>query len=100
MTELDRHTGTSVVTVKNFLDALAENSRLGYLHGVCQKFDELMSAERGEVKMTVTSAEGLDSRTLSRLQTAVSKSYVALGKKLQVTNKVGPSSYKHGLGSA
>ncbi len=100
VTELNKHTGTSVITVKNFLDALAENNRLGHLHGVCKKFGELMSAERGEVKMTVTSAERLDSRTLSRLEIAASKSsYIAPGKKLQVTNKVGPAYYKHTLGS-
>ena len=44
-------------TVKNFLAALAENNRLSLLGGVCGKFAELMSAWRGEVEMTVTSAE-------------------------------------------
>ena len=78
-------------TVKNFLAALAENNRLSLLGGVCGKFAELMSAWRGEVEMTVTSAEQLDNRTLSRLETAVSKSdYVGQGMKLKVTNKVNP----------
>ncbi|PHH73071.1 hypothetical protein CDD80_4076 [Ophiocordyceps camponoti-rufipedis] len=45
-------------TVKNFLDALAANNRLGLLHGVCTKFADLMAAARGEVQMTVTSAQG------------------------------------------
>ncbi|KAL6411047.1 ATP synthase F1, delta subunit [Ilyonectria robusta] len=89
--ELSKHTGANVATVKNFLETLAENNRLGHLQGVCEKFGELMSAKRGEVEMTITSAERLDNKTLSRLETAVSKSsYVGQGKKLKVTNKVDP----------
>ncbi|RKK24261.1 hypothetical protein BFJ66_g17159 [Fusarium oxysporum f. sp. cepae] len=60
--ELSKHTGTNVVTLKNLLQTLAENNRLGHLQGVCQKFE-----------------------------TAVSKSsYVGQGKKLRVTNKIDP----------
>ncbi|KAH6959970.1 ATP synthase delta subunit-domain-containing protein [Ilyonectria sp. MPI-CAGE-AT-0026] len=89
--ELSKHTGANVATVKNFLETLAENNRLGHLQSVCEKFGELMSAKRGEVEMTITSAERLDNKTLSRLETAVSKSsYVGQGKKLKVTNKVDP----------
>ncbi|KAJ8129968.1 hypothetical protein O1611_g3662 [Lasiodiplodia mahajangana] len=41
--------------------------------------------------MVVTSAQPLDNKTLSRLETAVSKSqYVGQGKKLKVTNTVNP----------
>lgn len=86
--ELEKPAGTNA-TVKNFLQTLAENNRLSLLGGVCTKFGELMSAARGEVEMTVTSATPLDNRTLSRLETAVSKStYVGQGKKLKVTNEV------------
>ncbi|KAL1860590.1 ATP synthase F0 subcomplex subunit OSCP atp5 [Diaporthe australafricana] len=86
--ELEKTAGTSP-TVKNFLQTLAENNRLSLLGGVCTKFGELMSASRGEVEMTVTSATPLDNRTLNRLETAVSKSaYVGQGKKLKVTNEV------------
>lgn len=53
--ELEKTAGTNP-TVKNFLQTLAENNRLGLLGGVCNKFGELMSAARGEVEMTVTSA--------------------------------------------
>ncbi|KAH7475277.1 hypothetical protein FOMA001_g11764 [Fusarium oxysporum f. sp. matthiolae] len=89
--ELSKHTGTNVVTVKNLLQTLAENNRLGHLQGVCEKFGELMSAKRGDIEMTITSAERLDNKTLSRLETAVSKSsYVGQGKKLRVTNKIDP----------
>ncbi len=43
--------------VKNFLKTLAENNRLGILEGVCEKFTTLMGAARGEVEMTITSAQ-------------------------------------------
>lgn len=56
--ELEKHTGGSDKsgTVKNLLAALAENNRLGILEGVCEKFGTLMSAYRGEMELTVTSA--------------------------------------------
>ncbi|KAL9573968.1 hypothetical protein ACKAV7_001912 [Fusarium commune] len=80
--ELSKHTSTNVVTVKNLLQTLAENNRLGHLQGVCEEFGELMSAKQGEVEMT---------KTLSRLETAVSKSlHVGQGRKLRVTNKIDP----------
>lgn len=53
--ELEKTSGSSE-TVKNFLQTLAENNRLALLGPVCTRFSELMSASRGEVEMTVTSA--------------------------------------------
>ena len=76
-------------TVQNFLDTLAENNRLGVLEGVCEKFGTLMSAARGEVEMTITSAAPLDQKVVRQLETAVGKSrYVGQGKKLKVVPKV------------
>lgn len=43
-------------TIKNLLEALAENNRLGMLGGVIDKFAVLMGAHRGEVEAVVTSA--------------------------------------------
>ncbi|KAI1006170.1 hypothetical protein K3495_g2051 [Podosphaera aphanis] len=78
-------------TIKNFLTTLAENNRLGLLKGVCDKFGDLISAARGEVELTVTSSVQLDSKTLHRLESAVSKSrFVGQGKKLKVKNKINP----------
>ncbi|KAL6793559.1 ATP synthase delta subunit domain-containing protein [Trichoderma sp. SZMC 28013] len=89
--ELVKQAGASGATLKNFLDTLAENNRLGLLKGVTEKFGQIIAAARGEVEMTVTSAQALDSKTLSRLETAVAKSsYVGQGKKLKVTNAVNP----------
>lgn len=42
--------------MKNFLATLAENNRLSLLEGVANNFATLMSAQRGEVELTVTSA--------------------------------------------
>ncbi|KHN97347.1 ATP synthase subunit 5 [Metarhizium album ARSEF 1941] len=87
--ELARQAGAGGDTVRNFLDALAENNRLALLKGVCDKFAAIMSAARGELELKVTSAQPLDGKTLARLETAVSKSpYVGQGKKLKVTNQV------------
>ncbi|KAL3421885.1 ATP synthase F1 [Phlyctema vagabunda] len=91
ITELQKHTGGADKgdTVKNFLNTLAENNRLSLLKGVCEKFTELMSASKGEVEMTVTSATPLNNKILTQLESAVSKSkYVGQGKTLKVTNKV------------
>lgn len=89
--ELVKQAGGNSATLKNFLETLAENNRLGLLGGVCEKFNQIMSASRGEVEMTVTSAQPLDNKTLNRLESAVAKSsYVGQGKKLKVTNAVNP----------
>lgn len=56
--ELQKHTGGADKgdTVKNFLETLAENNRLGLLKGVCEKFGALMRAQSGEIDLIVTSA--------------------------------------------
>ena len=56
--ELQKHTGGADKgdTVKNFLQTLAENNRLGILPGVCEKFSILIGAARGEIDLVVTSA--------------------------------------------
>lgn len=56
--ELEKHTGgqDKSNTVKNFLAALADNNRLALLEGICDKFGQLMSASRGEMELTITTA--------------------------------------------
>ena len=56
--ELQKHTGGADKgdTVKNLLQTLADNNRLGILEGICDKFTELMGAAKGELEMVVTSA--------------------------------------------
>lgn len=57
--ELEKHTGgqDKSNTVKNFLQALAENNRLALLEGVCEKFGTLMSAAKGEMELLITTAQ-------------------------------------------
>ncbi|KAF2428734.1 OSCP-domain-containing protein [Tothia fuscella] len=91
--ELEKHTGgqDKEKIVKNFLETLAENNRLGTLESVTENFGRLMSAYRGEVELIVTSAAQLDGKVLKQLENAISKSsYVGSGKKLKVVPKVNP----------
>ena len=57
--ELQKHMGGQDKgdTVKNFLKTMADNNRLGLLPDVCEKFTTLMGAARGEVDLTITSAQ-------------------------------------------
>ncbi|KAH9875057.1 ATP synthase F0 subcomplex subunit OSCP atp5 [Plenodomus biglobosus] len=91
--ELQKHIGSQDKEgiVKNLLATLADNNRLGALPGVVEKFGELMGAHRGEVELVVTSAAPLDNRTLSRLESAITKSdYVLKGQTVKVVPKVNP----------
>jgi len=55
--ELEKHVGQDKEgIVKNFLDTLAQNNRLGVLEGVVKNFGILMGAHRGELELVVTSA--------------------------------------------
>ncbi|KAL9083085.1 MAG: hypothetical protein Q9165_008664 [Trypethelium subeluteriae] len=84
-------------TVKNLLNTLADNNRLSILEGVCEKFGTLISAYRGEVECTITSAAPLDPKVLRQLENTIAKSqYVGQGKKLKVVPKVN-SDIKGGL---
>ena len=75
--------------VKNFLDILAENNRLGVLPSVVEKFGELVRADKGEIEIVVTSAVPLDQKLLGRIDAAVASSGVlAAGKKGKIVNKV------------
>nr|ACF78718.1 unknown [Zea mays] len=76
--------------LKNFLSTLAENNRLGLLEGVIDKFETLISAHKGEIELSITSAQELDSKAIQRIEKAVSKSEFSQGKKLKVVTKVNP----------
>ncbi|KAJ3159992.1 ATP synthase F0 subcomplex subunit OSCP atp5 [Geranomyces michiganensis] len=79
-------------TTKNFFDVLAENGRLDQTTKVLTSFNELMSAHRKEVSVTVISAKELDSSTSRRLQGILSNSnLIEKDSKLIVNNKVDPS---------
>ncbi|KAE8149330.1 ATP synthase oligomycin sensitivity conferral protein [Aspergillus avenaceus] len=88
--ELQKLSGDKGDIVKNLLETLAENNRLGLLEGVCEKFSTLMGAHRGEIDLNITSAQELDKKTINRLEKAVSQSQYSQGKKLKVVTKVDP----------
>jgi len=74
----------------NTLSLLAENGRLGRLQGIAKAFGEIMSAHRGQVSATVTTAKALDAAQLKEL-TAVLQVFLKKGNTLQLETKVNPS---------
>lgn len=99
----------------NLFDVLAAHGRLGETEKVIDGFLQLMSAHRGEVEVTVTSAsvsfvsliytfnllysqlvnstiQPLDKSTTSRLEAAIKGSqYASKGKSVKIVQKVNPS---------
>ncbi|GBC05400.1 hypothetical protein RclHR1_06200005 [Rhizophagus clarus] len=82
--------GKYTETTKNFFIVLAENGRLGITTKIINSFQSLMTANRGEVPVTIVSVKELDSNILRRLEKSLAK-FLDPGQKLIVTNKVNPS---------
>ncbi|CAD6891977.1 unnamed protein product [Tilletia controversa] len=93
--QLLSHKGSSADEVtKNLFTVLAENGRLSDTPKVLEGFLELMSAHRGEVTVTVTSATPLDKSAHQRLESALKSSAIASrngGKTLNIVTKVNPA---------
>ncbi|XP_061483718.1 ATP synthase subunit O, mitochondrial [Rhineura floridana] len=79
----------SPVTV-NFINVLAENGRLRYTPGVISAFGKIMSAYRGEVLCSVTTAQPLDEAHLPELKTALN-GFLAKGEVLKLETKIDPT---------
>ncbi|GAA5897678.1 hypothetical protein JCM6882_000066 [Rhodosporidiobolus microsporus] len=80
--------GASDLT-KNLFGVLAENGRLYETDKVIENFLEIMSAHRGEVKVTITTAQPLEKDLQKRLEDSLKASQVATaGKNLVIENKV------------
>jgi F-type H+-transporting ATPase subunit O len=77
--------------LSNLLSVLAENGRLSSAPKVFADFASLMAAYHGELEVIVTSAEPLDSKTMSRLDKALKSTKEAEGKTIKITNRVNPS---------
>lgn len=83
----------------NLLALLVENGRLGQISRVIENFQSLMRASRGEVTITVTSAQKLEDKTLADLKQMISQRPELLGvgkagvkpQNIFVENKVGGS---------
>lgn len=77
---------------KNFFEVLAENGRLYQASKTIDDFLEIMSAHRGEVKVTITTAQPLEKDLQKRLEEALKGSALAgSGKTLIIENKVNES---------
>lgn len=67
----------------NFVNLLAENGRLSNTEAIISSFSKIMSAHRGEVLCSVTTARPLDEPTLADLKTALN-GFLAKGQVLQL----------------
>ncbi|KAF9920550.1 ATP synthase F0 subcomplex subunit OSCP atp5 [Linnemannia zychae] len=77
---------------KNFFDTLAENGRLYDTVKIINSFGSLMSAGRGEVQVTITSAKPLDNKEIEKVKNSLQKSsYIDPKQTLVVSNKVNPA---------
>jgi len=79
----------SNITV-NLFASLADNGRLNKLNAVFGAFGKIMSAHRGEVLCTVTTAKPLDQAYLTELKTAL-EAFLKKGEILQLETKVDPT---------
>lgn len=74
---------------KNFFEVLAENGRLYQASKTIDDFLEIMSAHRGEVKVTITTAQPLEKDLQKRVEEALKSSGLAgAGKTITIENKV------------
>ncbi|KAG8136547.1 hypothetical protein E2320_005118 [Naja naja] len=74
----------------NFVKTLAENGRLPYTPGVISAFGKMMSAYRGEILCSVTTAQTLDEANLTELKTTLN-GFLAKGETLKLEIKADPS---------
>ncbi|MBN3298278.1 ATPO synthase, partial [Amia calva] len=79
----------SPITI-NFINVLAENGRLTRAADVVVAFGKMMSAHRGEVLCSVTTAQPLDPANLAELQTALN-GFLQKGEILKLETKSDPS---------
>jgi F-type H+-transporting ATPase subunit O len=80
--------GLSEIT-KNLFEVLSENGRLTEAEEVIQGFQELLAQHKGELTVTVTSAQPLPRDMVTRLETALKQSQTAQAAKvLKIENKV------------
>ncbi|KAM4796855.1 ATP synthase peripheral stalk subunit OSCP, mitochondrial [Rhinophrynus dorsalis] len=74
----------------NFVNVLAENGRLRQTPDVISAFEKMMSAHRGEVLCSVTTASPLDEANLTELRTALN-GFMAKGEILKLETKTDSS---------
>jgi len=74
----------------NVFAAMADNGRLGLIPKFLKTFGTIMSAERGEILVTVTAAKPLDPQQDKELGDALVK-FIKKGQNVKVEKKVDPS---------
>ncbi|XP_058506032.1 ATP synthase subunit O, mitochondrial [Solea solea] len=74
----------------NFINVLADNGRLPLTGDVITAFGKMMSAHRGEVICSVTTAQPLDAASLAELKVAL-KGFLQKGETIQLDTKSDPS---------
>ncbi|KAI5621392.1 ATP synthase subunit O, mitochondrial [Silurus asotus] len=79
----------SPITI-NFINVLAENGRLSLTSDVIAAFGKMMSAHRGEVTCSVTTAQPLDEASLAELKVALN-GFLAKGESIKLETKSDPS---------
>ncbi|XP_051566548.1 ATP synthase subunit O, mitochondrial-like [Myxocyprinus asiaticus] len=79
----------SPITI-NFINVLAENGRLTLTTDVITAFSKMMSAHRGEVTCSVTTAQPLDEANLAELKVALN-GFLAKGETIKLETKSDPS---------
>ncbi|KAI9205043.1 OSCP/delta subunit of ATPase [Polychytrium aggregatum] len=78
-------------TVANLLDLLAENGRLDHTSKIIDGYEQLMTAHRGQVTITITSAKELDARVTNTIKGHLQKSSILkAGQNANIVNKVNP----------
>uniref|UniRef100_A0A1A8LAE5 ATP synthase peripheral stalk subunit OSCP, mitochondrial n=1 Tax=Nothobranchius pienaari TaxID=704102 RepID=A0A1A8LAE5_9TELE len=79
----------SPITV-NLINVLADNGRLTLTSDVINAFGRMMSAHRGEVICSVTTAQTLDEANLTELKMAL-KGFLQKGETIKLETKTDPS---------
>jgi F-type H+-transporting ATPase subunit O len=78
--------------IENFFDVVAENGRLDQTSKIINSFNTLMTAQRGQVNVTVTSAQALDGKTLQKLESVLGKSsLIGKNSSILLKSKVDPN---------
>jgi len=75
---------------KNLLLSMAENNRFTFIPAVTSVFSTIMSAHRGEVVCTVTTAKALDAAMQKEVEGAMA-GFLKKGEKAHITYKVDAS---------
>ncbi|XP_061755757.1 ATP synthase subunit O, mitochondrial [Nerophis ophidion] len=74
----------------NLINVLADNGRLTKTGDVIAAFGKMMSAHRGEVSCTVTTAQPLDQASLAELKVALN-GFIQKGETIKLETKSDPS---------